>query len=257
MFYKMITAISFSNVSKKFLTGKKYYPSLRDWIGTFFSTEFFKGKKSIYALENISFKVSKGESIGLIGSNGAGKSTILKLISKVTIPTSGEIKVNGSVAGLLELGAGFHPELTGRENIWFNATILGMKRNEIEQKIDKIIDFSELGKFIESPVKHYSSGMYARLGFSIAVHVEPDILLVDEVLSVGDEQFRKKSIEKIQKLAKTGKITLVFVSHSMPYLQKLCDRLILIERGKIITEGKSNKIISLYRERSKKSKIVS
>jgi len=253
----MTTAISFSNVSKKFLTGKKYYPSLRDWIGTFFSKKFFKGKKSFKALNNVSIEIRKGESVGIIGPNGAGKSTILKLISKVTIPTSGEIKVNGSVAGLLELGAGFHPELTGRENIWFNATILGMKRNEIEQKIDKIIDFSELGKFIESPVKHYSSGMYARLGFSIASHVEPDILLVDEILSVGDEQFRKKSIEKIQKLAKSGKMTLVFVSHSLPYLQKLCDRLILLDKGKVIAEGKSNKIITLYRERSNKSKIVS
>lgn len=244
-------AVAFKNVSKKYLTGEKYYPSLRDWVATFFSREFFKGKKSFFALKDLTFSIRRGESIGFIGPNGAGKSTILQLISRVISPTSGQIDAHGRVAGLLELGAGFHPELTGRENIFFQGTIMGMRRQEIEDRAEDIIAFADLGEFIDSPVKHFSSGMYARLGFAVAIHVNPDVLLVDEILSVGDAAFQEKCYSTIEKLCHRGDITVVMVSHNLPILERLCQRLYFLDKGKVIASGEPKKIIRLYLDREK------
>lgn len=241
-------AISFKSVSKQYLTGERYYPSLRDWISTFFSKEFFKGKKTFYALKNVSFTIRKGETVGFIGQNGAGKSTILKLISKVSAPTSGSIIRQGKIAGLLELGAGFHPELTGRENIFFQGAILGMTKVEIAERTANIIDFAGLGEFIDSPVKHFSSGMYARLGFSIAIHLDPDILLIDEVLAVGDIQFQEKCFSKIDDFCHNREKAVVIVSHNLSMVKRLCQRVFLLKNGEVISEGKPRKIFALYRD---------
>lgn len=197
------------------------------------------------ALKNISFEVSAGETVGIIGKNGAGKSTILGLLAGVLKPSSGQVTVAGRIAPLLELGAGFHPELSGRENILLNGILLGMLKREVEEKIDSIIEFSELEKFIDQPIRTYSSGMLARLGFSVAVHCEPDILLLDEVLSVGDKDFQKKCIEKMLGFKRSGK-TIVFVSHSEEQVKQICDRLIWIDQGQIRTAGETEAIISDY-----------
>ena len=202
-------------------------------------------KKSFTALENIDLEIVSGETVGIIGKNGAGKSTILGLLAKVLKPTSGQISVKGRVAPLLELGAGFHPELSGRENILLNGILLGMLKREVEEKIDSIIEFSELEEFINQPIRTYSSGMLARLGFSVAVHCEPDILLLDEVLSVGDQDFQKKCIEKILGFKRSGK-TIVFVSHSAKQIEQICDRLIWIDHGQIHSAGETKTIISDY-----------
>lgn len=239
-------AILFNDVSKRYLIGPKYYPSLREWIASFFSKEFFKGKDSFYALRKLNISIDKGESVGLVGPNGAGKTTILKLISKVTAPTSGEIVVDGRVAGLLELGAGFHPELTGRENILFQGTVLGMSRQEIEDKTDDIISFAGLGEFINSPIKQFSSGMHARLGFSIAIHLQPDILLIDEVLAVGDQGFREKSYRKIESFCKDSEKTIVIASHSLPMITRLCERVFWIDKGAIVQDGKPKSVLERY-----------
>jgi ABC-type polysaccharide/polyol phosphate transport system ATPase subunit len=243
-------AVAFNQVSKKYLVGEKYYPSLRDWVATFFSKEFFKGKKSFYALKDLSFEVRKGESVGFIGPNGAGKSTILKLISRITVPTSGEIGVNGKVAGLLELGAGFHPELTGRENIYFQGAILGMDKRQIEELMGKIIRFSGLRSFIDSPVKHYSSGMHARLGFSVAIHLDPEILLIDEVLAVGDAEFRKKCHKRIESFFKDGNKTVILVAHNLGMIEKLCQRAYWLDRGKLVEVGEPGEVIGRYLKKS-------
>lgn len=244
-------AVEFRQVSKRYLTGAKYYPSLRDWVTTFFSREFFKGKKSFYALRNISFAVKQGESVGFIGPNGAGKSTILKLISKVTMPTSGSILTNGKIAGLLELGAGFHPELTGRENIFFQGAILGMSQEEIVERTDNIISFADLGEFINSPIKHFSSGMYARLGFSVAIHLDPDILLIDEILAVGDAEFREKCYAIIERFCQDTNKSIILVSHDLPMLKRLCQRLYWIDKGEIIDKGSPRTVISNYLNHTK------
>lgn len=245
-------AVIFKNVSKQYLFGSDYYPSLRDWVASFFSREFFRGKKSFYALRNISFSIKQGESVGFIGLNGAGKSTILKLISKVIVPTSGTVRTNGKIAGLLELGAGFHPELTGRENIFFQGTILGMNKEEIAEYTDAIIAFAGLGDFIDSPVKHFSSGMYARLGFSIAVHLDPDILLIDEVLAVGDAEFREKCYKRINQFCENAHKTVVLVGHSLSMIERFCHRAYWLNQGEIIAEGKPKKIIKKYLDSLKK-----
>ncbi len=192
--------------------------------------------ETIWALKDVSFTVEQGEVLGIIGRNGAGKSTLLKILSRVTAPTSGKVKVKGRIASLLEVGTGFHPELTGRENIYLNGAILGMSRKEIERKFDEIVDFSGVEQFIDTPVKRYSSGMYVRLAFAVAAHLDPEILIVDEVLAVGDAEFQKRCLGKMEKVAKEGR-TVLFVSHNMPAVNRLCQKAILLENGKIKEKG--------------------
>jgi lipopolysaccharide transport system ATP-binding protein len=205
---------------------------------------------TFWALKDISFSIKKGEVLGLIGKNGAGKSTLLKVLSRITDPTSGRAVLRGSVASLLEVGTGFHPELTGRENVYLNGSILGMRKTEIDRKFDEIVGFAELEKFIDTPVKRYSSGMYVRLAFSVAAHLEPDILLVDEVLAVGDLVFRKKCLGKMGDVAKEGR-TVIFVSHNMSAVENLCPSAILLDRGKIVLKDETEKVINHYLEISK------
>ena len=201
--------------------------------------------EEFWALKDISFKVKQGEVVGIIGRNGAGKSTILKILSRITEPTTGRIRIKGRVASLLEVGTGFHPELTGRENIFLNGAILGMGKVEIKKKFDEIVAFAEIEKFLDTPVKRYSSGMYVRLAFAVAAHLEPEILLVDEVLAVGDAQFQKKCLGKMGDVADEGR-TILFVSHNMQAIRQLCNRAILISSGKIVMDDESSKAIEHY-----------
>ena len=203
------------------------------------------GSDIIWALKDITFDVQKGEILGIIGRNGAGKSTLLKILSRIVEPTSGTIRIFGRVASLLEVGTGFHRELSGRENIFLNGTILGMKKNEIEEKFDEIVEFSEIGKFIDTPVKRYSSGMHVRLAFAVAAHLDPEILIVDEVLAVGDAAFQKKSLGKMSDTAKSGR-TVLFVSHNMHTIQSLCTKTILMDNGKVIKYGNTREVVSDY-----------
>ena len=196
-------------------------------------------------LDNINLEIKKGDTVALIGTNGSGKSTLLKLMTKIIYPTSGKIVVNGKLTSLLELGAGFHPDFTGRENIYFNASIFGLTAAEIDKRVNKIIEFSELEEFIDSPVRTYSSGMYMRLAFSIAINVDADILLIDEILAVGDQHFQEKCFNKLQQL-KDEKKTIVIVSHSLDSVKKLCDRAIWLFDGKIKTDGDTSKVIEDY-----------
>ena len=204
-------------------------------------------KKDFWAVKDVSFEVRRGESLGIIGHNGAGKSTILKLLSNITTPTHGEITINGRLSALLEVGSGFHPELTGRENIYLSGSILGMRRAEIANKLDSIIDFSGVRPFIDVPVKRYSSGMYVRLGFSITAHLDPDILLLDEVLAVGDLEFQEKCKKRIGELHRRG-TTLVFISHDLTAVRNLCQRVLLLQKGQILVEGAPDEIIRRYTE---------
>jgi len=201
--------------------------------------------ETIWALKNVSFEVKQGEVVGIIGRNGAGKSTLLKILSRITEPTHGTLDLYGRVGSLLEVGSGFHPELTGRENIYLNGAILGMKKTEIERKFNEIVDFAEIDKFLDTPVKRYSSGMYVRLAFAVAAHLEPEILMVDEVLAVGDAQFQKKCLGKMSDVAKEGR-TVLFVSHNLATITQLCARTILFERGKILEDGNSYAVVSKY-----------
>lgn len=198
-----------------------------------------------WAIRDMNLEVRKGEILGIIGKNGAGKSTLLKIISRVTAPSRGSIKVKGRIASLLEVGTGFHPELTGRENIFMNGAILGMSKLEIKVKLDQIIDFSGIERFIDTPVKRYSSGMHVRLAFAVAAHLEPEILVVDEVLAVGDIEFQKKCLGKMDDVAKSGR-TILFVSHNMAAIRNLCTKLILLENGSLLVEGETNEIIEEY-----------
>ena len=224
------------------LRGKEDPNSL---VSSSYSENANNNNKHFYALEDISFDVKQGEIVGIIGRNGAGKSTLLKVLSKVTAPTKGSVKIKGRVASLLEVGTGFHPELTGRENIYLNGTILGMKRKEIDEKFKEIVDFAEIKEFVDTPVKRYSSGMYVRLAFAVAAHLEPEILLVDEVLAVGDAEFQKKCLGKMGEIAEGGR-TVLFVSHNMNAVQKLCIRSILLNNGKIQNIGETNDILDEY-----------
>jgi lipopolysaccharide transport system ATP-binding protein len=205
--------------------------------------------EDLWALKDISFTVEQGEVLGIIGKNGAGKSTLLKILSRVTAPTTGRVRVKGSIASLLEVGTGFHPELTGRENIYLNGAILGMGRSEIDCKFDEIVDFSEVEKFIDTPVKRYSSGMYVRLAFAVAAHLDPEILVVDEVLAVGDAAFQKKCLGKMGEVAKEGR-TVLFVSHNMGSIRRLCERTIVIDKGNIDFDGNTNVVINSYLEQN-------
>jgi len=199
----------------------------------------------IWALKDISFHVKKGEIVGIIGRNGAGKSTLLKILSRITEPTNGQAEIRGRVSSLLEVGTGFHPELTGKENIYLNGTILGMRKSEIDRKFDEIVEFSGVEKFINTPVKRYSSGMRVRLAFAVSAHLEPEILLIDEVLAVGDAQFQKKCLNKMQDVGQQGR-TVLFVSHNMPAITRLCPRAIILDQGRLIADGPSTEVVRSY-----------
>ena len=199
----------------------------------------------LWALKDVDFEVGRGETLGLVGVNGAGKSTVLKILSGVTRQTSGDVHIEGRVGALIEVGAGFHPDLTGRENIFLNGAILGLTRREIDAKFDSIVEFAELAPFIDTPVKRYSSGMYVRLGFSVAVHIDPDILLIDEVLAVGDYAFRDKCIDRIKEFRQSGR-TMIVISHDRHMLEKLCDRAMLLHKGQVIVGGETRSVLDEY-----------
>ncbi|MEM0448877.1 MAG: ABC transporter ATP-binding protein [Methanomassiliicoccales archaeon] len=247
--------IDVRNVSKRYIIGRKDelmpYRNLSEIITEVFThplraiKNWRVEKEFFWALKDISMTVEEGEVVGLIGRNGAGKTTLLKIISQITYPTTGEIRLRGRVGSLLEVGTGFHPELTGRENIYMNGAILGMKRVEIERSFEEIVRFSELEKFLDTPVKRYSSGMYVRLGFAVAAHLNPEILLVDEVLAVGDVQFQKKCLGKIKDVSQGGR-TVLFVSHNMPVLEGLCDKAALIQDGHLKMIGDTHDVIAEY-----------
>ena len=249
-------AIRVTGLSKRYRIGlqKVRYRTLRESISEKFSriARKEKTKKSFFwALKDIDFEVKKGESLGIIGRNGAGKSTLLKILSRITKPTKGRAVLDGRVGSLLEVGTGFHPELTGRENIYLNGAILGMRRTEIERKFDEIVAFSEIEQFLDTPVKRYSSGMYVRLAFAVAAHLEPEILMVDEVLAVGDAEFQKKCLGKMGDVAKTGR-TVLFVSHNMTAIKSLCSKALLLKSGMIEKEGFTSEVVDEYLEKDLK-----
>lgn len=238
------TVIKFDHVTKQF--SKLNQKTFKEFIPALFRGE--KTTESFTALDNISFDIKKGETVGIIGPNGSGKSTILKLIAGVMWPTSGKVTVHGKVSPLIELGAGMHPELTGRENIYLNGSILGLKRKQIDQNIEDIINFSEIRNFIDQPIKHYSSGMYMRLAFSIAIHVKPEILIIDEILAVGDQNFQQKCFDYMESLKKSRDITIVFVSHALKQIEKFCSRCIYINKHQIQFDGSPDKAINNYQQ---------
>ena len=229
------TAVSFNNVSKRYFIGEHSIRTLRDdlshWIGRLLN-KGAESQKELWALKEVSFQIKNGESVGLVGPNGSGKTTIFKLISRISLPTRGKVGVNGRVGSLIDLNAGFHPELTGLENIYLNAAIRGMCRRDIKNKLEEILDFAGIARFKDTPVKHYSAGMKVRLGFSVAASCPFDILLVDEVLAVGDADFQKKCIERIAEFQKKGK-TILFVSHDMDKVNQVCSRIIRLFQGKV------------------------
>lgn len=252
--------IEVKNLGKKYVINhhRGGYIALRDILTNIIKNPFAFLKKKVkeiagidtkedfWALKNVSFNIEPGEVVGIIGRNGAGKSTLLKILTGITPPTTGEIKMRGKVASLLEVGTGFHPELTGRENIFLNGAILGMTKKEIVKKFDEIIAFAGIEKFLDTPVKYYSSGMYVRLAFSVAAHMEPDILLVDEVLAVGDAEFQKKCLGKMEEVTKKSGRTILFVSHNMAAIQSLCKKCILLEKGEVKNIGNTEDIVNEY-----------
>jgi len=248
-------ALRMEHVYKKFRKGETFN-SLRDLIPALTGRMFRqaelseKDRREFWALRDISFEVKRGEALGIIGHNGAGKSTILKIFSRIMKPTKGEMMVNGRLSALIEVSAGFHQDLTGRENIFLNGTILGMTKREIESKLDQIIAFSGIEEFIDTPVKRYSSGMYARLGFSVAAHIDPDVLIVDEVLSVGDYVFQRKCLDRMREVISNGAAVL-FVSHNLKSVAEFCHRGLLLERGRMVTIGPTQEVISSYLDRSR------
>lgn len=250
------TIIKVENLGKKYAIGEKQnFYTLRDSIAGMFSGKKKKKEEEFWALKDVNFEIKQGESVGIIGRNGAGKSTLLKILSQITPPTTGKITMNGRVASLLEVGTGFHQELTGRENIFLNGAILGMTREEVRRKFDEIVAFSEVEKFLDMPVKHYSSGMYMRLAFAVAAHLESEILIVDEVLAVGDAQFQKKCLGKMDEVAKKDGRTVLFVSHNMGALESICKNGILLTGGKIAAQGNASKVVDEYSKSYKTSNI--
>jgi len=248
----MEPAIRVENLSKKYLIRHQAeraapYDTFRDALGRLFKPGRRSSREEFWALSDLSFEVQPGEVLGIIGRNGAGKSTLLKLLARITEPTKGRIELNGRTASLLEVGTGFHPELTGRENIYLNGAILGMSRAEIRKRFDEIVDFAGVEKFIDTPVKRYSSGMSVRLAFAVAAHLEPEILIVDEVLAVGDFEFKSKSLKKMKEVSERGQTT-VFVSHQLNAVRQLCTSCILLESGKITTKGSTGDVLSRYVE---------
>jgi lipopolysaccharide transport system ATP-binding protein len=245
-------AIKVENLGKLYRIGaqQELYPTLRESLVSNFKRLTTKrtsqsANNTIWALKDVSFEIKRGEVVGIIGRNGAGKSTLLKVLAHITEPTEGRVILRGRVGSLLEVGTGFHPELTGRENIYLNGAILGMKKVEIERKFDEIVAFTEIEKFLDTPVKHYSSGMYIRLAFAVAAHMDPEILLVDEVLAVGDAAFQKKCLGKMGQVAGEGR-TVLFVSHNMVAVRSLCKDVYLIESGKIVVAGRADEVINKY-----------
>lgn len=241
-------AVVVENVSKKYLIGTGKSGSIRETVVKTFNGKLgksYRKQEEFWALQDISFKLQNGEALGVIGKNGAGKSTLLKILSKITYPTKGSFITNGRVSSLLEVGTGFHPELTGKENIFLNGTILGMSRNEVKKKFDEIVNFSEVERFLDTPVKRYSSGMYVRLAFAVAAHLEPEVLIIDEVLAVGDAEFQKKCLGKMNDVTKTGR-TVVFVSHNMEAIKNLCSSAFLLEHGRIVEKGNVDVVVNKY-----------
>lgn len=262
----MAPIISIENLSKRYLVGhqsgeRERYTALRDVVGRSVKNFLRDGRNMLlgkqivqgdevedfWALRDVSFDIEPGDVVGIIGRNGAGKSTLLKILSRITEPSAGRVTLRGRVASLLEVGTGFHPELTGRENIFLNGAILGMSRAEIKRKFDEIVDFAEVEKFLDTPVKRYSSGMYVRLAFSVAAHLEPEILIVDEVLAVGDASFQKKCLGKMQSVSASGR-TVLLVSHQMGTIVKLCSKVILLESGCLASYGESDSVVRRYFE---------
>jgi len=233
------------HISKKFLIGHQHLPylSFRDKITGLFKPE--TTKEEFWALRDVSFQVMPGESVGIIGRNGAGKSTLLKILSRITPPSGGSITVRGRIASLLEVGTGFHQELTGRENIFMNGSILGMKNTEIKSRFDEIVDFSGTEKFLDTPLKHYSSGMQLRLAFAVAAHLDPEILIIDEVLAVGDAEFQKKCLGKMEDVNRSGR-AILFVSHNLSVVYNLCKRCILLKNGSVIDNGPTESVLARY-----------
>ncbi len=255
----MHNIIEIENVKKQYRLGVIGGGTLRGDLASFWARlrhkddpnlkigeKAYKKNEKFLALDGVSINVKKGETVGLIGHNGAGKSTLLKLLSRVTAPTEGEIRVGGKISSMLEVGTGFHPELTGRENIYLNGAILGMKRKEVDERIDEIIDFSECRQFIDTPVKRYSSGMFVKLAFSVAAHLNSDIMLMDEVLAVGDMTFQKKCIDKMVSVARDEGKTIIYVSHNMKTIRELCNRCVVLEKGKVIYDGDVEEAINIY-----------
>jgi lipopolysaccharide transport system ATP-binding protein len=238
-------AIRVDRIGKQYLLGssRPRYETVRDAFVNLFRRR--PKEETFWALRDVSFEVPKGEVLGIIGRNGAGKSTLLKILSSITDPTEGEAKIYGRMGALLEVGTGFHPELTGRENVYLNGAILGMPRGDIDRRFDEIVAFAEIERFLDTPAKHYSSGMYMRLAFSVAAHLEPDILVVDEVLAVGDANFQKKCMGKMEQVGREGR-TVLFVSHSMPTVLRLCRRAMLLEHGKHAQSGTPHDVVAAY-----------
>jgi lipopolysaccharide transport system ATP-binding protein len=246
-------AIRCENLSKQYRIGSPdSYRTLRDAISSVAVAPFRRSKNNsrnghghIWALQDVSCEIKRGEVVGIIGLNGAGKSTLLKILSRITAPTRGRADVYGRVGSLLEVGTGFHPELTGRENIYLNGAILGMRKAEIDRKFDEIVSFAEVEKFLDTPVKRYSSGMYVRLAFGVAAHLETEVLLVDEVLAVGDAQFQKKCFEKMRDIGVQGR-TILFVSHNMSAVRSICKQALILERGKVVAQGEIDETVDRY-----------
>jgi homopolymeric O-antigen transport system ATP-binding protein len=251
----MATAIKVEGVSKQYRIGQLQpaYGTLRDSLTTGFkrlrSGHLHEPPELIWALRDVSFEAQEGEVVGIIGPNGAGKSTLLKILTRITTPTEGRAEIRGRVGSLLEVGTGFHPELTGRENIFLNGSIVGMTRKEIARNFDAIVEFSGVERFIDTPVKRYSSGMFVRLAFSVAAHFEPEIMIVDEVLSVGDADFQRRSIGRMESIGDSGR-TVLFVSHNLQGIMQLCDRTILLGDGKIVREGPTHEVVAFYEEQA-------
>jgi lipopolysaccharide transport system ATP-binding protein len=242
-------AIEAENLAKRYLLGAEpelAYKTLRDTVAGLFKPRTRQApREALWALQDVSLAIREGEVVGIIGRNGAGKSTLLKILSRITEPTSGRARLVGRVGSLLEVGTGFHPELTGRENVFLNGTILGMRRAEIARKLDEILAFAEIERFADTPVKRYSSGMYVRLAFAVAAHLDIDVVLVDEVLAVGDASFQRKCLAKMEDVSRAGR-TVVFVSHNMPAVTRLCPRTILLEQGRVLHDGPSHEVVSAY-----------
>ena len=246
----MANAIVVDGLSKRYEIGELQasYGTLRDSV-----VKLLKGgvhqhghhDEHVWALDDVSFELAEGEVLGLIGRNGAGKSTLLRVLTRITAPTKGTARIRGRMGSLLEVGTGFHPELTGRENVYLNGAILGMRRREITAKFDDIVDFSGTGRFVDTPVKRYSSGMYVRLAFAVAAFLEPEILLVDEVLAVGDAEFQRRCLGRMEDMGESGR-TVVFVSHNMQTIAQLCDRAILLDGGRVIADGDSADVVAEY-----------
>ena len=248
-------AIRCDNISKQYRLGsQERYKALRDVIANAVAAPFRRPTAAtedahIWALDDVSFEIKRGQVVGIIGHNGSGKSTLLKILSRITKPTRGSAEIDGRVGALLEVGTGFHAELTGRENIYLNGAILGMRKAEIDRKFDEIVAFAEVEKFVDTPVKRYSSGMYVRLAFGVAAHLETEVLLVDEVLAVGDAQFQRKCFEKINEIGKHGR-TILFVSHNMASIRSICEEAIVLDRGRMVVKGEVNEAVDRYLARA-------